>query len=659
MQVGPNVSTGNGLDFLAGRLSYVFNLAGPCLATHTACSSSLVATHLAAQGLREGDCTAAVPSGVFMILLAGTMAGISQLQVCCSVQGACSAMCAYQPRSLGAKGAVNSCHASAGCPLHISACPPVDKSDLGVMLLTLSLTACGKQAFSPVGRCKTFDAGADGYGRGEGCAALVLRPEGSVQPGGSSGPPLALLRGSLVNQDGPSSSLTAPNGPSQTALIASTIQAAGLHLHGHLKAVQQFGCCTSGLLVSTTTWAGRLHGGLCCCWCTADTACITIHLMLFCAGLEPGELGFVAVHGTGTPLGDPIEMGALGAALPAPSSNAARGVTIASVKSCYGHTEGCAGLTGAMLAMQALRHQVCLVICSVSWQLQLPVDRDAAAVCTHRRCSCLTQRQLFAQRQRTHLAWPGRVVLPYTLHSHLPAAVQETSPILHLRNMNPYVASALGDWRSKLGLAPAVPLSRAPRSSAGSLITSAGRPPLMGCTILPAYPKVHRALGGSCHIFACQRKPCAQVSRCMQLTPMRVSPGLPSAAGVSAQAGCCTGTSSFGMSGVNAHAIFGSADGQQTPAPAAAGPLIRLRHWPNPPLRHLLGAACSMRKAITFGVSLLAPQLAFLPDHKVPLSVSILGLAGDHAARECSPPALLCGTQLGLRCVVCMRRTPA
>ena len=50
VQVGPNVSTGNGLDFLAGRLSYVFNLAGPCLATHTACSSSLVALHLAGQG---------------------------------------------------------------------------------------------------------------------------------------------------------------------------------------------------------------------------------------------------------------------------------------------------------------------------------------------------------------------------------------------------------------------------------------------------------------------------------------------------------------------------------------------------------------------------------------------------------------------------------
>ena len=81
VQVGPNVSTGNGMDFLVGRLSYSFGLTGPCLATHTACSSSLVSTHLAAQGLQAGDCAAALSAGVFMILLAGTMAGISQLQV--------------------------------------------------------------------------------------------------------------------------------------------------------------------------------------------------------------------------------------------------------------------------------------------------------------------------------------------------------------------------------------------------------------------------------------------------------------------------------------------------------------------------------------------------------------------------------------------------
>lgn len=73
----------------------------------------------------------------------------------------------------------------------------------------------------------------------------------------------------------------------------------------------------------------------------------------------------MAVHGTGTPLGDPIEMGALGAALP--GSGAPRRVAMGSVKSCYGHTEGCAGLTGALLAMQALRNQVRLAQFAGTW----------------------------------------------------------------------------------------------------------------------------------------------------------------------------------------------------------------------------------------------------------------------------------------------------
>lgn len=84
----------------------------------------------------------------------------------------------------------------------------------------------------------------------------------------------------------------------------------------------------------------------------------------------------MAVHGTGTPLGDPIEVGALGQALSAASaaasslhsngtatgngsgSGAGHRVTLASVKSCYGHTEGAAGLTGALLAVSSLQAQV-------------------------------------------------------------------------------------------------------------------------------------------------------------------------------------------------------------------------------------------------------------------------------------------------------------
>lgn len=81
VQVTPNVSTGNGMDFLIGRVSYTFGLTGPCVSTHTACSSSLVSTHLAVHGLAARDCCSALSAGVFLVLLSGTMAGICQLQV--------------------------------------------------------------------------------------------------------------------------------------------------------------------------------------------------------------------------------------------------------------------------------------------------------------------------------------------------------------------------------------------------------------------------------------------------------------------------------------------------------------------------------------------------------------------------------------------------
>ena len=79
------------------------------------------------------------------------------------------------------------------------------------------------QALSPVGRCQSFDAGADGYGRGEGFAAVLLMQHGLADAAG--GQVWAHVRGSAVNQDGRSSSLTAPNGPSQQALLGSALQA--------------------------------------------------------------------------------------------------------------------------------------------------------------------------------------------------------------------------------------------------------------------------------------------------------------------------------------------------------------------------------------------------------------------------------------------------
>ena len=74
--------------------------------------------------------------------------------------------------------------------------------------------------------------------------------------------------------------------------------------------------------------------------------------------MSPSTLGMVAVHGTGTPLGDPIEIAALSTAAAGPSGGPCAVLRLGAIKSCFGHTEGAAGLTGALLAMQSLRHQV-------------------------------------------------------------------------------------------------------------------------------------------------------------------------------------------------------------------------------------------------------------------------------------------------------------
>ena len=155
----------------------------------------------------------------------------------------------------------------------------------------LALSAWGM--FSPNGRCRSFDAGADGFVRGEGCGVVVLkRLTDAVRDGDRV---LAVVRGSAVNQDGRSNGLTAPNAPSQRDVIAAALRAADV---------------------------------------TADS----VH--------------YVETHGTATTLGDPIEFDALAQTYGRGTGNCALGA----VKTNIGHLEAAAGIAGFIKATLALRH---------------------------------------------------------------------------------------------------------------------------------------------------------------------------------------------------------------------------------------------------------------------------------------------------------------
>src|SRR5204862_133122 len=95
-------------------------------------------------------------------------------------------------------------------------------------ILSPEITVAYSQAgmLSPTGRCRTFDASADGYVRSEGCGMLVLERLSDAVAGGRA--VLAILPGAAVNHDGRSSGLTAPNGNAQCAVIRAALEDAGL-----------------------------------------------------------------------------------------------------------------------------------------------------------------------------------------------------------------------------------------------------------------------------------------------------------------------------------------------------------------------------------------------------------------------------------------------
>ena len=90
----------------------------------------------------------------------------------------------------------------------------------------LFVAFCAAHMLSSDGMCKTFDSRADGYGRGEGCGAIVLKRLGDARRDGDR--VLAVIKGTSINQDGRSATLTAPNGPAQVAVIRAALREAGL-----------------------------------------------------------------------------------------------------------------------------------------------------------------------------------------------------------------------------------------------------------------------------------------------------------------------------------------------------------------------------------------------------------------------------------------------
>jgi amino acid adenylation domain-containing protein len=166
----------------------------------------------------------------------------------------------------------------------------------------LSLAKVG--VLSPDGACKTFDASANGYVRGEGLGLLLVKPLRQAELDHDH--IYAVISGTAVNHGGRAQALTAPNPRAQAGVIVDAYR---------------------------------------------------------CSSVDPRQVGYVEAHGTGTPLGDPIEIEGLKEAFTTlyrdrgQALAAEKRVSVGSVKTCIGHLEAAAGISGVIKAILMLRHK--------------------------------------------------------------------------------------------------------------------------------------------------------------------------------------------------------------------------------------------------------------------------------------------------------------
>ncbi|CAG7922469.1 unnamed protein product [Penicillium olsonii] len=248
--------TGNGAAMASNRISHFFDLRGPSMTIDTGCSTTLTALHQACQGLRSGDADMSIVGGSNLLMNPDFFVTISTLGY------------VFQ-NALKGRQVVSTA-------VYFTCC----------LFLTLAL-------------CRySFDNRANGYGRGEGVAAIILkRLDDAVMAGD---PVQSLIRETHLNQDGKTETITSPSCQAQEYLIRSCYDK---------------------------------------------------------AGINPSSVQYFEAHGTGTPTGDPIEASAI-ASVFQKSKSRQEPLYIGSVKANLGHTEPTSGLASVIKVSLALQRRI-------------------------------------------------------------------------------------------------------------------------------------------------------------------------------------------------------------------------------------------------------------------------------------------------------------